>query len=365
MLVRKRTKMVDQRVSRSKISAGIDPQQLLAAQHAAQHGPSSSRIPSPSPGHTRIPSGASSPPLPGLPAKSSDDIPLKVSDSASPSKPNKPEESPAAPPPQAVGKDVEPMEPPKVPEEPASKSTEVVKVIDASPPEAAEATISSPRAETPPPPAQPGPGPGPEPEPARPEIPPPPPPAVSPAPATYHIPPRPVFLEELEHPPKSEEPYTPPPPVEVPSPTISTPPRQSPDSAGSGDSGSLNSRSQVDPDKPLSNVSKTSLKRTGSGTGVAERVRGARPLSNLSGRNTPTSTAASSIPSHTRTSSISGSTSRSPVRRGINVFNRNSGQTTPEQAREYAPRKNIGKANASLFSRRTVASDAEDNILDK
>ncbi|GJJ11361.1 hypothetical protein Clacol_005593 [Clathrus columnatus] len=332
ILVRKRTKMVDQRVSRSKISAGIDPQQLLAAQHAAQHGPQS-RASTPGPGHTRFPSGTTTPPVA---------VPPKASDERSTPEPELPPKSEelsiplvsAEPEPVEETKGFKLAEPPKFAEEPIPTTSKTVEPVQASPvPE----TLPSP-----------------------------PPPVESEVSRTVQVTPQPQPPSALERAPEPEKPYTPE-PVEIPSPIGPTSPRQSPDSAGSVESGSSNGKNQVDLDKPLGSKP-TSLKRTGSGVVGDRSLRGARALSNLSGRSTPVSPApGTTAASHTKTSSLSGSgsSSRSPVRRGIGVFNRNATQSSTEQAREYAPRKNIGKTNASLFSRRTVASDAEDNILDK
>lgn len=356
ILTRKRTKMVDQRVSRSKISAGIDPQQLLAAQHAAQHGPSS-RASSPGPGHSGFPSEIPSPQEPELPSKPSDEAKPETSPAPLPSSTEPEPES---------EKVVEQAELPKSTDELTANPDDTIKA--AEPADTASVPLPpvvEPAIPSPPPPVE---TPSPPPPPVEPEavaksfqVPPPPPLVVPAAPAAYQLPPRPHFAEEMESPTKQLEKPAPE-PVDVPGSTESTPVRQSPDSSGSVESTESKTRGELD----RFGSSRTSLRRTGSVvTGAAERLKGARP-SSLLARNAGTASASASPSTHAKTSSLSsGSTSKSPVRRTVNMFNRTSTQTSSEQAREYAPRKHVGKASAALFSRRTVASDAEDNILDK
>ncbi|KAF8511843.1 hypothetical protein BU17DRAFT_96904 [Hysterangium stoloniferum] len=259
---RKRTKMVDQRLSRSRISIGSDPRQLLAAQQAAQYGP---------------PSRGTSPAPPSVPR---------------------------------------PISPPPTGAPPAPAASQ----------ESSDPIIAPPVA--PPTPDEP------TPLPAETYVPPPRPQFMEQAPSGgYAPPPRPTFIEPTSESGNNDN-------VVVSPPTPVRP--QSPDSPP------LRHR-------PASLASKVSLKRTGSGE--ASRVRGPRVVQRSSRGAAPTPLSGASGRPITRTSLVSP--------RPLHARNPPSTSLTPEQAREYAPKKHVGKANAALFSRRTVASDAEDNILDK
>lgn len=257
--MRKRTKMVDQRLSRSRISVGADPQQLLAAQHAAQHGPPS-RAASPSPRVVETQDKPQSPPVPPLP-------PVMLA-----SEPHEPE-APAAP-------------------------------------------VSVPQDSYVPPP---------RPTFAEPE----------PSAGDYISPPRPTFLESENATDDGGIVISPPTPIGTTSPVSPVHPGSMTPPAG-----------KVDDEKVL--TSQSSLSRSGSGE-AASRVRGprtARSTAKVGSAAAPpvkSSSPPGSRPTHTRGQS----------------------SVSPDRAKEYAPKKHVGKANAAIFSRRTQASDAEDNVLDK
>ena len=267
MPIRKRTKMVDQRLSRSRISYGADPQQLLAAQHAAQHGP---------------PSRA-----------------------ARPARAPEPQAQPRSPPPGPSG--------PAAPEAPKLQEPEA-------------------------------------------------PPAPTPAPyESYVAPPRPVFAE----PAPSVDDYKPPP-----RPTFIEPDNEANDEGGVVVSLPTPTKAQslvgatappedttaspVKSDEEKALVGKASLARSGSGE-AASRVRGPR---------VPRSTGAARGGSATSPVAAPGSSSLARGT-GPRLTHSRGPSSVSERAKEYAPKKNVGKANAALFSRRTQASDAEDNVMDK
>ncbi|KIJ55243.1 hypothetical protein M422DRAFT_23852 [Sphaerobolus stellatus SS14] len=305
---RKRTKMVDQRLSRSKITYEVDPRQLLAAQHAAHNPPS--RSTSPAPGTERR-------------------------------------------------RSVQPTSPPAVPptasaqEEPKDIHAPVP-VLPTSPP-AAEPVASTPPAPAPAPASAPA---APAPAPAETYVPPNRPVFAEEATDKYVPPPMPTFAEpssEFETPTKNVV-VLPPTPVQPQSPTGSDTPSPSPTKANE--------------DRPL--VAKSSLSRSGSSDVSRLRAgpRGARAPARgaASGLGSPTTSSRSprASPSPT-TSSPSPRASPSPTSSRPLSHSRgaSSASLTAEQAAQYAPKKHVGKGSAALFSRRTVASDAEDNILDK
>ncbi|KAF8584019.1 hypothetical protein K439DRAFT_1653298 [Ramaria rubella] len=269
MPIRKRTKMVDQRLSRSRLSFAADPQQLLAAQHAAQRGPLS-RVASPTP--VVEPQVKTQPPV-------------------------------ASPPPPPVA-----LPPPPPPPPPAAKPQE------------------------------------PEPHLVQ-EV-------------TYAPPPRPTFVESES----SSKEYTPPP-----RPVFAEPDNES---RGAGDGVSAPNLDKIqapllsptssippvdNPDLPL--VSRSSLSRSTSGdTG---RVRGPRTLRPTGAGKSGSATVGSRPPPGT---SLGGP--RATHARGASSTSTVPGRPA-DYAKDYAPKRNVGKANAAIFSRRTVASDAEDNVLDK
>jgi len=274
MPTRKRTKMVDQRLSRSRISVGSDPRQLLAAQHAAQYGPSS-RGTSPAP--PPVPRPVSPPPT------SVPNVPVTSQESSDPI--------------------IVPSAPTPIPEEPTPLPAE--SYVPPPRPQFVERESSS----------------------------------------EYATPPRPTFIEPIPEsgddsnvvvfPPTPVRPQSPDGPA-APSPSSTSPPP----SAGTED---------------VSLASKVSLRRTGSGE--ASRVRGPRVVQRSSRGAAPTPLSGAS------TRPIARASPASP--RPLHARSPPAAPLTPEQAREYAPKKHVGKTNAALFSRRTVASDAEDNILDK
>lgn len=272
--MRKRTKMVDQRLSRSQISYGANPQQLLAAQHAAQHGPPS-RVASPSR------AAESQAKRQSIPSASPTPTPAPAATEAS--KPQEPE-APPVPVPSPHLNVVAPSHP----------------------------TLAQP----------------------------------APSVDGYKPPPRPTFVEldnvtndegsTVVSPPTAARS---PSPVEHTVPAISTtPPAVMPDD-----------------EKPL--TSKTSLSRPGLGEPMS-RVRGPR-VARTSGTakgGFATSSAATS------SAATTGPPSRGPSPRP--THNRGTSSVS-EHAKEYAPKKNVGRANAAIFSRRSQASDAEDDLLDK
>lgn len=265
MPTRKRTKMVDQRLSRSKISFGADPQQLLAAQHAAQHGP---------------PSRPASPSL-GV------EFQQKL-------------QSPPAPPP--------------LPTSSAPTNTGATKPQEQEP-----RPVSAPQ-------------------------------------DAYVPPPRPVFAESVP----SEDKYIPPP-----RPTFAEPDNENneggivvspptPVAPQSPVSPTVPSVSTTPPaaksDDEKAPLGRGSLARSGSGE-TSSRVRGPRVA-----RTVGTARGAAPV----KSPSPPGTSARPTHSRG-----QSSVSISSDRTKDYAPKKYVGKANAAIFSRRTQASDAEDNVLDK
>jgi len=180
---------------------------------------------------------------------------------------------------------------------------------------------------------------------------------ASPPPEDDGVPPRPKFttppLENDEIPIKSRAVASPPTPKRAQSPA--TPVR----------SGTPDTPAAVDEDKSFTGAGSASLHRSGSGE--ASRVRGPR-VGGARGPRGPTGagfTSGSSVSpsSHTRTGSI-GRTSIS----NIEALKRNSGKVSPVPAgssRDYSPKRRGGKPPSGTFSRRTMASGSEDEVVDK
>ncbi|KAG6909042.1 hypothetical protein DXG01_002316 [Tephrocybe rancida] len=318
--VRKRTAPVDMRLSRSRISVGADTKQLLAAQQIAQN-----------PSLMKSPKSPELPPLPSLGAASPPPPPPPV----------------FAPTPIAAAAIVPPPPPPPV--------------LAPSPPAAL----------VPPPP----------PPPIQVPAPPPPPPAVSspvdrpsfkePPPEFDNEPPRPAFKEpppevDLDTPPPTRPTFVDPPPSPPP---IAAPPAPSttvvpptPQRRGTGGSGpgspsptKFASRSPSPPEDVTLSSGRTNLSRTGSAqTGASARAprvtRGPRTgavanlASSFNNRNSVSGTSppAPSAPANRSVNRLSGS----PVRRPSSVLRSSAG-------------------TSASFSRRTMASDAEDDITEK
>ncbi|KAG6869236.1 hypothetical protein C0993_009100 [Termitomyces sp. T159_Od127] len=330
-LTRKRTAPVDMRLSRSRISAGADAQQLLAAQQIAQN-PSLMRSPktpekTPSP-PTRIVSPPS--PLPVAP------IPVAAALSVPP-----PTLLSFVPPP--------PPPPPPVPE-PSAPALEL-------PPSASP--VQAP-AVPPPPPAVTPPA-------DRPTF-------KEPPPEFNDQPSRPVFKEpppefDLQSPPSTRptfvDPPPSPPPVAVPAAAPSTtviPPTPhrragavSPPTPRSPSTATLVSRSPSPPEDVVLNAGRTSLTRASSGQsgaaqgGITTRsprvIRGPRTgnVANLASNfnNRKTSPPAPSSPN-----------------RAVNRLSGSPGRRSSSGLKNSA-------ASSPSFSRRTMASDAEDDVTER
>ncbi|KAG6845506.1 hypothetical protein H0H87_008403 [Tephrocybe sp. NHM501043] len=330
--VRKRTAPVDMRLSRSRISVGADTKLLLAAQQIAQN-----------------PSLIKSP------------------------------KSPERTPPSSIGARSPPPPPP-----PVFAPTPVAAALVAPPPPPPIVAPPPPAAVVPPPP--PPPIQAPAPPPIQTPVPPPPPPAVSPPvdrpvfkeppPEFDNEPPRPAFKEpppedDLDTAPPTRptfvDPPSSPPPVAVPPPAPATsviPPtpqkRGTGSSVGSGTKSpsptKFASRSPSPPEDVTLGSGRTSLSRAGSAQSGATRstrvVRGPRSgnvghvanlASNFSNRK---SAAGSSPPAPGSPVKSVNRLSGSPVRRPSSVLRSSAGVS-------------------ASFSRRTMASDAEDDVTER
>ncbi|CAA7267405.1 unnamed protein product [Cyclocybe aegerita] len=321
--IRKRTAPIDMRLSRSRISVGADAAQLLVAQQRAQN---------PSLGH-RSTKSTSSPEIPPPPPPAAVAPPAQA--------------APAAPP---------ALVPPPPP----------ILEKSATPPPPSAATVVPP----PPPPPVVSPQNG---APPRPQF-------KEPAPEFDDLPPRPSFKEpplevdDLSPRPNfadlpAEEPEIPsPPPATValvtppPPPTTTViPPTPQKKGNGSGRGASTPSRiasrspspPSVDPDVVLG-TGRSSITRTGSAQSSITRgpriVRGPRGTS--SGN-------VSSLVQNINRNSVSATspTSSTPVSPKSNRF---SGSASPVRR----PSSIVGRS-AAAFSRRTMASDAEDDVVDR
>jgi hypothetical protein len=295
--LRKRTAPMDMRIHRSRLSTGIDPKQLLAAQHAAQQGGTKSPPPVPP-----VPSIPGPPPV-----VQSQPIPPPPLVAPQPIPPPPQLVSPSPPPP--------PAKPSDVPEAPAIPSP----------------LASVPAASDLPP---------------RPSF-------KTPPPEDDDLPPRPTFkepppeLEEIEAPPRPEfveplsEPSSPPSaPSSAPSSAGVAKLKRSGNSRPASPSAKAASRSPSPPaDQTLSNVKSSITRSSSSGLRGPRLTRGPRAPTSAGGVNR---------------NSIAGSpppTSPNPKRHsgGSNHGSR--------------PSSVLGRSSA--FSRRTMASDAEDEVVDK
>ncbi|PPQ65486.1 hypothetical protein CVT26_000126 [Gymnopilus dilepis] len=306
--VRKRTAPVDMRLSRSRISMGADAQQLLAAQQLAKN-----------PSLTKSPELPTAPPPPAAAA-------------------------PAAPAQQAPPAASAPLPPPP------------------PPPAVEEAKIAPP----PPPPVLPTPPPPPPTLPSQP-APPERPTFKEPPPEFDDVPPRPTFKEpppEVDDlPPRPTFADPPPEPSDVPAPpgvassppeTKVIPPTPQKRSTGQTSPNKVASRSPSPPtgDDVVLGTGKTTISRTGSGQSGLTRgprlARGPRAAGN---------SVQNMVQNLNRNSVGSSSTSSSP---GSPKVNRFSGGGSPVRR----PSSVVGRS-AAAFSRRTMASDAEDDVVEK
>ncbi|KAG6890096.1 hypothetical protein C0995_012045 [Termitomyces sp. Mi166 len=354
-LIRKRTAPVDMRLSRSRISAGADAQQLLAAQQIAQN-PSLMKSPK-SPEKTPSPPiGVVSPPPP--PPIVSAPIAAAIV-------------SPPAPPPV--------VPPPPLAPVPESSAPSVVLPPPAIVPEPSAPLLVPP---PPPPPIQA----------SAPPAPPPPPPAVppptdrpvfkEPPPEFDDQPPRPAFKEpppevdvDFDAPPSTRptfvDPPSSPPPVAAPTaapPTAVIPPTpQGRTTRGGSGAASpskspsptkLASRSSSPPDDLILGSGRTTLTRAGSaqsGTTQSSATRGPRVI-----RGPRTGNVANLASSFSNRNSVSGS-SPPPPSSPNRAVNRMSG--SPSRKSSSVLRSSA--ASSASFSRRTMASDAEDDVTEK
>ncbi|KAJ3835952.1 hypothetical protein F5878DRAFT_566406 [Lentinula raphanica] len=297
--LRKRTAPMDMRIHRSRLSTGIDAKQLLAAQHAAQ-------------GRTKSP-----PPVPPMPSMAS--IP--------------------APPPI-----VSPQPVPPPPPLPQASSPPAPSADTLAPEPVAAAEEAPPSSTIPPPPPLPSAATAAEDIPPRPVF-------KTPPPEDEDLPPRPTFKEpppepeELDSAPPRPEfvepPVEPTPDVpQIPSPPAVSPPTPQPVTDVKRSS-RITSRSPSPADQNLGSV-KSGISRSSSGG-----VRG------------PRITRGPRAPGGPNRNSI-GSVGSSPPNSGVSPtspgFKRLSGGGSGSR-----PSSVLGRSSA--FSRRTMASDAEDEVV--
>ncbi|KAF5388647.1 hypothetical protein D9757_004791 [Collybiopsis confluens] len=295
--LRKRTAPMDMRIHRSRLSTGIDPKQLLAAQHAAQ-------------GRTKSPPPL--PPMPSIPAP-----PPVVDHQTIPPPPIiSPQPIPPPPPPPQVT-----SSPPPPPAKPAVTS-------EIPPPPVSNDIPSRPFFKTPPPED--------EDLPPRPTFKEPP-----PEPEDLEEPPRPQFAEPPSSPPPSSPPPSSPPPSSPPPVVAATSAaskqvKRASGSRTSSHSPKITSRSPSPPADQTLSAAKASINRSSSGGVRGPRLaRGPRASVSAGGNR----------------NSITGS------------------PTTPTSGKRLSggtgswPSSVLGRSSA--FSRRTMASDAEDEIVDK
>ncbi|KDR65726.1 hypothetical protein GALMADRAFT_260135 [Galerina marginata CBS 339.88] len=339
--VRKRTAPIDMRLSRSRISLGADAQQLLAAQQIAQN---------PSLAHKSPELPALPPPAVGAPQVA----PMASAPLPPPPPPPVQAKTPPPPPPPVLEQVKAPPPPPPVREQ--------VKAPPPPPPILEQ--VKAP----PPPPVLP--------------TPPPPPPTASqngaagrpsfkePPPEFDNVPPRPSFREPppevdgipsrprfADPPPEDSDVPAPPGVAASPPETKVIPPTPQKRGTGSGEASprKVASRSPSPPptnDDVVLGSGKTSISRSGSGQSTVIRgprlARGPRGTSSGSVQNLVQNLNRNSIgsqptatPTSPKVNRLSGS--GSPVRRPSSVVGR----------------------SAAAFSRRTMASDAEDDVVDK
>jgi len=335
MPTRKRTAPIDMRVSRSRLSVAIDPREVFEAQLAAKN--PNMRIPS------RAPSPA--PPAPPIPAhaESKADAPQTATLEVPPTilhapTPKAPEPAPAlepepVPAPAAITTDDAPPMHPTFKEPPPEKEDEF-------------APLPMPSFAEPPP----------EKEDDHPPMPP-----------RFATPPP----EVDESTPATAEAAAAPVPVEVPSaPVVVSPP--TPRNTVSPARGAARSRSPTSSsngsgagDRPGANLSR-------SGSSETTRIRGPRgartqrPQSSAGGMQSMTAglrrAGSPPAPGVSTVNAAGGLARTSASANRLSYAGRSSSPVNPQ---DYQPRGKRGRGHAGSFSRRTMASDAEDEVVDK
>ena len=181
---------------------------------------------------------------------------------------------------------------------------------------------------------------------------------ASPPPEDDGVPPRPKFAtpppENDESPAAASSTSATKVPVVAPSATA----KHTQSSASPVRSGTPDTPSAGDEDKPIAGAGSAALHRSGSAE--TSRVRGPRVVSGTRGPRGPAGAGSASVAAaiHTRTGSIG----RSSIS-NIDGLKRSSGKVSPVPApadpKNYAPKKHGGKAAAGAFSRRPVGSEDE------
>ncbi|TBU60977.1 hypothetical protein BD310DRAFT_874563 [Dichomitus squalens] len=350
--VRRRTRPVDMRMSRSRISAGADLKELHV-QQLQQRGikvnKSAASVTSASPPPSSTGSHPVLPRVPESPAHFVDepqgihDEPLSIHDE-----------------PQSIT--AEPEELPSIPPPPPPQPGDIVLDDARTPPD-----FSS----IPPPPPLPKNIPPPPPLPTQSATPPPPPPGVptfkEPPPETDDLPPRPQFKEpppEPESPPPARPAHFAEPPA---SPTLAPAPRAVPAALSRSVSPRITTPTGSRSPSPTKSVTPTSASGPGSASGIVRGprlTRGPRP-SNASGTGT-----ASAM--HRQSLAGRPGSPGSPPGSGQGVFPAGNGQNGGGGAglrragsgtRSVNVNKRSSISRVSELSRRTMASDAEDEII--
>ncbi|KAF8159691.1 hypothetical protein B0H34DRAFT_796910 [Crassisporium funariophilum] len=347
--LRKRTAPIDMRLSRSRISMGADTAQLLAAQQVAQN-------------PSLAPKTVKSPELPPLPP------PAAVA--ALPQATTSPVSALLPPPPPPVLEKSKTPPPPPHPPAAVLPAPAVLPAAAVLPPPAVlppRAVTSSPNVPPPPPvlplsvqqnrnlarPSFKEPPPEFDDLPPRPSF-------KEPAPEIDDLPPRPSFAdpapEDSEIPVVSSRPVPPtiPPPPPV---TAIIPPTPQKRNSGYMTPKKLVSRTPsppIDPDVVLGS-GKSTISRSGSAQSTTSVTRGPRLAR---GPRPPSSGNVSSLVQNLNRTSVSGSPPNSAGVPGSPKINRLSGSPVRR------PSSVVGRS-AAAFSRRTMASDAEDDVVDK
>lgn len=350
--IRKRTAPVDMRLSRSRISMGADAQQLLAAQRIAQNpslakpvnkSPELPSLPVPVPVEKTQSAGVLPPPPP--PAA----IERQKTPQASPPPPPllAASPSPPPPPPQFIAPPPPPPVLPTPPPPPPFLSGEGRPSFKEPPPEFDD-TPARPNFKEPAPEV--------DDRPARPMF-------KEPAPEVDDLPARPTFVDppaeiEAPAPAPAQTPVVPPPPP--PSTTVIPPTPQrkgTRTSIGSASSSHIASRSPSpaasDPDVVLG-TGKASISRSGSSQ-ASSVIRGPRTTRGPRGG----SGNVQNLVQNLNRNSVSGAPV-APAQTSPKLNRFSGGAPSPVRR----PSSVVGRS-AAAFSRRTMASDAEDDVVDK
>ncbi|KXN86633.1 Rho-GTPase-activating protein 8 [Leucoagaricus sp. SymC.cos] len=314
--IRKRTAPVDMRLSRSRISIGADAKQLLAAQQAAQN-----------------PKNVKSPPLPPLPSTQA----LQAA---------RQPVLPPPPPPEVSEKFKAPGPPP-----PLNKPSPPPPPALQTPPPPPPVLHQSPASDLPPRPQFKEPPPENDDLPPRPNF-------KEPPPETDDAPPRPKFVDpppEKEDESESEEGEDDDVPPPLPPTTSVVPPtpqkRLSATLGGRSSSASPSASSPIPPNEDIVlGTGKTTISRSGSGQNAGAGIRGPRLARGGRGGNVQ------SMVSNINRNSMSGNVSPPPP--NSPKINRLSGSPVKR------PDSVVGRT-AAAFSRRTMTSDAEDDLVDR